>query len=291
MVRTDAFSQDNQGYITHIIPPKEVSLTESSIEFESIDVAKTDVVAGVGSTGNLYLLNRTNVDAPPENVIEGYRLGARTNDTLKVLISQSGVAQEYAARIVMPDNTDNPTSSAEKVFDVKRSSAGINSIGSASISGEQNVISLTRTHNLITGESVRVISDTGQLPDGLTPNTVAFAVTTAPGAGIGNSELRLAKTFNDAINATTNINSAININNKGGELKVVSRVSDKNAGDIGHPIQFDSTNSQWYIKVALATENSIYPTIVSLGTTDLGSATPRTFFNRRTDARSGLDKT
>ena len=290
--RTDAFSQDDQGFITHIIPPKEVSLAESSIEFESIDVTKTDVVAGVGSTGNLYLLNRTNIDAPPENVIEGYRLGARENDSLKVIISQSGVAQEYAARIVMPDNTDNPTSSAEKVFDVKRSSAGINSIGSASISGQERVISLTGTHNFITGESVRVISDTGQLPDGLTPNTVAFAVTTGPGVGIGNSELRLAKTLNDAINATTNINSAININNKGGELKVVSRVSDKNAGDIGHPIQFDSTNSQWYIKVALAaTENSIYPTIVSLGTTDLGSATPRTFFNRRTDARSGLDKT
>ena len=111
-------------------------------------------------------------------------------------------------------------------------------------------------------------------------------------SSIGNSELRLAKTLNDAINATTNPNDAITINNKGGALKVVSRVSDKNAGDIGHPIQFDSTNSQWYIKVALAaTENSIYPTIVSLGTTDLGSATPRTFFNRRTDARSGLDKT
>tara|TARA_A200000159_G_scaffold72558_1_gene67318 strand:+ start:21 stop:5951 length:5931 start_codon:yes stop_codon:yes gene_type:complete len=290
--RTDAFSQDNQGYITHIIPPKEVSLAESSIEFESIDVIKTDSVAGVGSTGNLYLLNRTNIDAPPENVIEGYRLGARENDTLKVLISQSGVAQEYAARIVMPDNTDNPTSSAEKVFDVKRNSAGINSIGSASISGLSNVITLTRTHNFITGESVRVISDNGQLPDGLTPNAVAFAVTTAPNAGIGNSELRLAKTLNDAINATTNPNNAITINNKGGALKVASRVSDKNAGDIGHPIQYDTTNSQWYIKVAAAaTENSIYPTIVSLGTTDLGSATPRTFFNRRTDARSSLDKT
>ena len=283
--RTDAFTQDDQGFITHIIPPKEISLTESSIEFESIDVIKTDRVAGVGSTGNLYLLNRTNIDAPPENVIEGYRLGARTNDSLKVLISQSGVVTEYAARIVMPDNTDNPTSSAEKVFDVKRNSAGINSIGSASISGTQNVISLTRTHNLITGESVRVISDTGQLPDGLTPNTVAFAVTT--GTGVGNSDVKLAKTLNDAING-----NAIIINNKGGALKVVSRVSDKNSGDIGHPIQFDSTNSQWYIKVALAaTENSIYPTIVSLGTTDLGSATPRTFFNRRTDARSGLDKT
>ena len=74
-------------YITHIIPPKEVPLTESSIEFESIDVTKTDVVAGVGSTGNLYLLSKTNVDDAPENVIEGYRLGARTNDQLKVLIS------------------------------------------------------------------------------------------------------------------------------------------------------------------------------------------------------------
>ena len=283
--RTDAFSQDNQGYITHIIPPKEVPLTEVSVEFESIDVTKTDRVAGVGSTGNLYLLNRTNIDDPPENVIEGYRLGARENDILKVLISQSGVSKEYSARIVMPDGTDNPTSSAEKVFDVNRSITGINSIGSVSISGEANVISLTKTHNFITGESVRIISDTGQLPDGLTPNLVAFAVTT--GTGVGNSDIKLAKTLNDAING-----NSININNKGGALKVVSRVSDKNAGDIGHPIQFDSTNSQWYIKVAYAaTENSIYPTIVSLGTTDLGSATPRTFFNRRTDARSGIDKT
>jgi hypothetical protein len=283
--RNNAFSQDDQGYITHIIPPRQVPLTETSIEFESIDVTQTDRVAGVGSTGNLYLFNRTNIDDPPENVTEGYRLGARENDVLKVLISQSGVSQEYAARIVMPDGTDNPTSSAEKVFDVKRNNVGINSIGSTSISGEANVISLSRTHNFLTGESVRVTSDNGQLPDGLTPNLVAFAVTT--GTGIGNSDIKLAKTLNDAING-----NSININNKGGALKVVSRVSDKNAGDIGHPIQFDSTNSQWYIKVAYAaTENSIYPTIVSLGTTDLGSATPRTFFNRRTDARSGIDKT
>ena len=289
--RTETFSQDNQGYITHIIPPKEVSLSESSIEFQSIDILKTDVVAGVGSTGNLYLLDKTNIADPPENVIEGYRFGARENDTLKVLISQSGVVQEYSARIVMPDNTDNPTDSAEKIFDVKRSSTGINSIGSASISGSANVISLTKAHNFVTGETVRIVSNNGQLPDGISANVVAFAVTT--GTGIGNSDLRIAKTLNAAINATTNPSgNAIVINNKGGELKVVSRVSDKNAGDIGHPIQYDATNSQWYVKVATAaTENSIYSTIVSLGTTNLGSASPRTFFNRRTDARSGLDKT
>ena len=31
-------------------------------------------------------------------------------------------------------------------------------------------------------------------------------------------------------------------------LTVVSRVSDKNSGDIGHPIQWDPTQSQWYTK-------------------------------------------
>ena len=284
--RDTAFSQDDLGFITHIIPPKEIPLTENSIEFESIDVTKTDVVAGVGSTGNLYLLSKTNVDDAPENVIEGYRLGARTNDQLKVLISSSGVAQEYKARIVMPDGTDNPDVSSEKVASVKRSSAGINSIGSYSDGGNSNVITFTSAHKFLNGESVRVISDTGQIPDGLKPNTVAFAITT--GSGIStNTNIKLAKTLNDAINGT-----AITINEKGGALKVVSRVSDKNSGDIGHPIQFDSTNSQWYVKVATAaTENNIYSTIVSLGTTDLGSATPRTFFSRKSDSRSGLDKT
>ena len=44
--RDAAFSQDDQGYITHIIPPKEVPITETAIEFNAIDVEKT---AGLGS--------------------------------------------------------------------------------------------------------------------------------------------------------------------------------------------------------------------------------------------------
>ena len=56
--------------------------------------------------------------------------------------------------------------------------------------------------------------------------------------------IKLAKTQNDALNGT-----ALTINEKGGVLKVVSRVSDKNAGDIGHPVQYDTTNTQWYVKV------------------------------------------
>ena len=48
----DAFSQDDFGYISHIIPPKQVPLTEKSIEFDAIDVGLT---VGVGSTAHLYL--------------------------------------------------------------------------------------------------------------------------------------------------------------------------------------------------------------------------------------------
>ena len=60
--RDTAFGQDDAGYISHIYPPKEIPLTELSFEFDSIDVAKTDRVAGVGSTGHLYLYAQTNKD-------------------------------------------------------------------------------------------------------------------------------------------------------------------------------------------------------------------------------------
>jgi len=276
--RNDAFPQDDIGYITHIIPPKEISLTESSIEFEAIDVLKTGSATGVGSTGHLYLYGQTNAAVPPGNVIEGYRVGARENDNLRVLIASAGIVTEYSARIVMP----NSQTSSEKSFNVARSVTGINSIGSFSAGGTANVITLTSAHTFINGETIRVLSENGHLPDGLTPNTVYFAITTGLST---NTDIKVAKTLNDAENAT-----ALTINEKGGVLKVVSRVSDKNAGDIGHPIQYDIDQNQWFIKVATAsTENSIFSTIVGLGSTGLGSATTRTFFKRRSDNRNVLD--
>ena len=100
--------------ISHIIPPQEVSNVETPIEFTSIDVANT---VGVTTTASqLYLFGETNADVPPANVLEGYRIGARTNDELRVLISQAGVTTEYASRIVMP----NSNVSAEKKFNIGR---------------------------------------------------------------------------------------------------------------------------------------------------------------------------
>ena len=267
--RRNAFPQDDLGYITHIIPPKELTKAETAIEFNSIDVSKT---VGVASTGHLYLYAQTNSDVAPENVLEGYRVGARENDLLKVVISNVGVTTEFTSRIVMPGSQ----SSFEKKFYVNRSAAGINSVTN------YNTFTLTSNHTFFNGESIRILSDSGRLPDGLTPNTVYYAIT----SGLTTTtELKIAKTQNDAINST-----AVTINDLGGVLSIVSRVSDKNSGDIGHPIQYDTNNSQWYIKVAAAaTENSIYSQVVSLGTTALGAATPRTYISRKQDNRNSTD--
>jgi hypothetical protein len=277
--RTTTFNQDNTGYISHIYPPKEVSLTESSLEFVAIDVDKT---VGLSSSDKLFLFNESNSGVPPENVIEGFRIGAKVNDNLNLLIPQGGVTNQYSARIVM----DGSTSTSEKSFNVKRRS-GINSIGSNSDGNTPSVITLESAHNFINGETVRVIGETGQVPDGLESNTV-YNVITVSASGIGtNTNIKLAKTLNDALN-----DNELKINGNGGLLKVVSRVSDKNSGDIGHPIQYIGTGNTtgWYVNVAsAATENSIYPTIVSLGTANLGDATPRSFINRRNDNRESND--
>ncbi len=274
--RPEAFTQDDQGYITHIIPPKEVPITESAIEFNAIDVAKT---VGVASTAHLYLYQQTNPDAPPENVLEGFRVGARTNDQLHVLVPSGGTTTEFKSRIVMP----NSESSSEKKFLVAQSAAGISSISS-------NTFTLTTPHTFENTESVRVFSDNGRLPDGLDPNTVYFAITDSnTAAGITtNVDIQLAKTKTDAENA-----SELIINNLGGTLSIVSRVSDKNSGDVGHPVQFDTAQGQWFVKVASAsTENQIYNDVVTgLGVAVLGEATPRTFVKRKSDTRNAVDTT
>jgi|TARA_Y100000033_G_scaffold11525_1_gene10699 hypothetical protein len=266
--RKECYKRDDVGYITNIIPPKQIESTDITVEFNAIDVYKTAV--GVGSTSRFYLYNETNQDVAPKETIQGYRVGAKPDDKIKVLIAGT----EYQARIVMPDTELSSTqNSFEKVFAVGRAS-GINSITS-------NTFTLTSDHNLIEGESLRVISENGHLPDGLRDNNLYFAITD----GVGANQIKVAKTLNDAIEG-----NPLTINNKGGILKIQSRVSDKKSGDIGHPIQYDVNESNWYLTVGTAaTDNNIYSTLVGLGTTAIGSATPRTFITRTPDTRNISD--
>tara|TARA_Y100000004_G_scaffold196126_1_gene265148 strand:+ start:1204 stop:7038 length:5835 start_codon:yes stop_codon:yes gene_type:complete len=267
--RKDAFAQDDIGYITHILPPKEIENENVNIEFNSIDVPKTISVA---NNERLYLYNEVNSDVPPTTIIDGYRFGAKTGDTLDVLISVGGTITKYSGSIYMDGSSDT----SKKIFRVNQSAAGINSV-------TDNVIELTGAHTLSNGESIRILSENGSLPDGLIPNRIYYAITSTSFSGITtNTQLKVAKTLNDAI-----AGEAAPINEKGGSIKIESRVSDKNAGDLGHPLQYDSTESQWYVNVG--SDNTIYPTIVGLGTTSLGDATPRTFFARTPDTRNTND--
>lgn len=250
--RSEAFPQDDRGYITHIIPPREITNPEFSVEFDAIDIAKT---TNPGDSEKLYLYNRTNRDDPPQNVLQGYRIGAKPNDTLNAIID----GQEYSATIT-PDY--------EKVSFVALDN-GLNDIAS-------NIITFTANHSFSTGETVRVISDSGHLPDGLSPNTVYYAITTDLSA----NQIKLAKTKLDADN-----NTAITINNKGGRLKVISRISDKNSGDIGHPIQWDG--SQWYISVENGPHNALYQKLLDISGQQ--SVSPRTYIKRTGDDRNRSD--
>jgi len=273
--KRNAFPRDDVGYITHVIPPREIETLEGTIEFIGIDVAKT---VGVASTSRLYLYNETNASTPPQNVLQGYRVGAKTDDTLNVLISSSGSSQEYSANIVMPDTQGSANETiAIKSFQVGQSATGVSSITS-------NVFTLTQSHTFIEGESVRVKSFTGNIPDGIISNVIYYAITS--GTGItSTTQIKLAKTPNDAIN-----DAPISVNNKGGILTIESRVVDKTPGSFGHPIQYDTSQNNWYINVSAAsTQNSIYSTIVSLGTTALGASTPRSYLYRKVDPRSVLD--
>ena len=53
--------------------------------------------------------------------------------------------------------------------------------------------------------------------------------------------IKLASSLTNAENGT-----AITVYG-GTNLKVLSRVSEKDAGDVGSPIQFDATNGNWYV--------------------------------------------
>jgi hypothetical protein len=270
--RNNAFPRDDTGYITHILPPQRIEDNEISIEFAPIDVEKT---ISIGNTSRLYLYNEFNQNNPPKSVIEGYRIGAKDEDRLKMTINVGGVGVTKEARIVMPETqgTGDYEITASKVATVGRTSIGINSITS-------NIFTLTEPHYFLNGESIRVLSDDGELPDGLDHNQVYYAIT----SGINSDQIKLAQTLNDTVSL-----SAVTINSKGGILQIQSRVSDKKSGDLGHPIQYDDSVNQWYITVS-DTENTIYDTIVGFGTASLGSATPKTFISRTPDNRPLEDR-
>ena len=266
--RNTSFNRDDAGYITHIIPPRELPYAETNINWLALNVPLT-LNPSNSTNKRLYIFGYTDVNVLPSSKIDGYRIGARKGDLLNVVLTTSSTV--YSSPILMGTFSGTGVS-ASKDYKVARSGI-INSITS-------NTFTLTGTHQLSNGEKVRIFSDTGQVPDGLTADTIYYVTNR------GSNTIQLAYNYNDSL-AGVNISG---ISNNGGILTIESSVSDKNPGDTGHPIQYDTSVSNWYLLSSTDSSNQIYSQIVALGEAQIGKSTSSTYFIRQPETRSIEDR-
>ena len=261
--KKDAFGIDDAAYITQIITPREITSTQTNVDWQRIDVDKTKTV---GISSHLYLFGFDTLDNVPPTVIQGYRVGAASSDRLFVDFTNANVGtgvREATIRMmdVAVGSGTTGNDSSTKLYKVT--------------SGPTDNTFTIGEHKLITGEKVRIISDSGDLPENLEENTVYFAIVVA---GSPSNQIKLASS---KTNADNNVPLIVY---KGTKLKIESRVSDKAAGDVGSPLQFDTTNSNWFLKTNINSE--IFQTVNTQGTSGLGANTPVSFIQRTPDERS-----
>ena len=259
-----AFEKDDRAFITHIIPPKAITTAEEEIDWISIDIDKTKVKA---DDKRLYLFGFNSEDIKPPSVTQGFRVGAKIDDELFVNIS----GQERSAKIFMQEfGTGDPSIVSVKESNISEPSDG--------------VFTSSTIHRLSTGEKVIIISDSGDLPENLSEKTTYFAIRES------GTQFKLASSKTNADNE-----EFINVY-KGTNLRVLSRVSDRDSGELGHPVEFDPSSvsvtrngvttteiAGWYINVE--GNNSIFNNISSL----TGRTEP-SYVKRRSDTRSLDDK-
>jgi hypothetical protein len=273
--RKESFPRDDTGYVTHIVPPKDLQENSFNALWRSLDVGLTTSYTGVGQTSRLYLLGETDINNPPSNVTNGYRVGSNIDEKLYVTVNINAVDYTYSSPILMQVPTgEGPV--AQKTFTVTQT-LGVNDISN-------NILTLNATHNFYNGESVRVFSDNAIVPDGLENGALYYVITT----GLGANQIKLAKTINNVND--TSPSPVIIKNTNGGILSIVSRVSDKLSGDPGHPIQFDATNKNWYIIGSGTTAtNQIYQGFKN-NPTAIAANNSSTFIQRKSENRDLTDR-
>ncbi len=266
--KKEAFVKDDTGYITSIITPRSIPTTETNVDWISIDVGLT---TSVGITSHLYLFGFDTKDNIPPNLISGYRVGARKDDKL-YLDLPAGASQDIVeADILM---TDSDVSSTQLSPTGSNSSSKEFTVSVITQSPSYDTLTLNTNHNLRTGEKVIIISDDADLPEGLEPNRTYYVITTQTA-----TQIQIASSL-------TNASNSLPLKLYGGSnLRILSRVSERDSGEIGSPIQFDSNNNNWFLYVNQ--NNEIYNQIDTLGTVGFGEPrTDVTFFKRIADNRS-----
>lgn len=249
--RNAAFEKDNKAFITSFVTPREVDTTivEDEIPWLAINV---DLVRSAGITTALYLTGFNSPTSVPLGLIQGYRIGAKENDHIYVKIDDV----EYSARILMSDQ--------------QTSSFNVNQVSDLS----NNLLQIDDINTIETGEKILLISESGDLPENVIPNRIYYAIKPT---GV-NNRLYLASSINNAFSG-----DFIRITG-GSDLKIYSRVSDKDSGEIGSPIQYDSVRNNWYLTVD-PVNNTIAGEILRVGST-ISETTDLAYIKRFSDNRS-----
>ena len=245
--KKDAFNKDDKGFVTGVVTPRSVDSIDAEIEWVQFD---GDFITSASDDQRIYLLGYSSLDIEPPAISQGYRVGARVGEKI-YLRDPSG--NEYFAEVLMTNETPTPLSNvcngsdtSAKVYD------GVTITTPASdTTGRQTIYNTVGGHNLLNGESIRVFSETGDLPEGLEEGKVYYAVNASKnssrtdGITLTGTQFQIAssKTNADAANPIY-ITSFL-----GEEIRVESRISDKKVGETGHPIQFDYVRGNWFVYV------------------------------------------
>ena len=266
--KKDAFDKDNKGYVTSIVTPRSISGEETPIEWVQFDVDKTKAV---NKNTHLYLLGYTNEDIPPPVISQGYRIGARVAE--RIYLDDDS----YFGEVLMtngPITSGNPT-----IQGFETSVKQYNDVVLFNDPNKGTIYVLGANHTLKNGESIRIFSETGDLPEGLEENTVYYAITNEKKTTLAVNEIQIASS---RTNAEAQI--PIFITSYGGvELRVESRVSDKEAGELGSPIQWDPNQNQWMIHIKGSGNPSSLWTYINTITTPESEIS---YFKRKEDERS-----
>ena len=273
--RKQSFDRDDTGYITHIVPPKDLQQDEFNVGWKTLNA--TSGASGISTSGALYILGEVDENNPPTNISNGFRIGAKEGEILFLDVTIDGVAKTFSSRVVMQSKSGTEVVASKKDFKVASFTKATDTPASQ--------LTLDGTHNFLDGESVRIYSDNGVLPDGIEYGRQYYVIDT------GATTIRLSKTFNGAIAATP---ENIDIKNTlGGGLRVCSTVTDKIPGEPGHPIQFDSDG--WFVITDTTffdsnTENTIFNGFQGFGTA-ISANNSATYVKRKNETRDLKDRT
>ena len=248
--KKEAFAKDDKGFVTSIITPRSVVTTDQKIEY-----LQTLFVSGQSSTSKLFLFGQDSLTVPPSHIAQGFRIGAKVGE--KIFVDKNGSTYEATICMSVTDATTTPPT-ITGVSDTSQKS--YEATHSAATATAKSVFTLDGGHNLSNGESIRIIADNGDLPENIDPHTVYFAITVKGDPNLGVNQIRIASSKTNAeLSTPVFINTVAATTDK---FNIISRVSDKKPGDAGHPIQYDVSQTKWYIHTIAGT-NTLHAQIAN----------------------------